>query len=158
MIIRGGENIASAEVEYVVSQDERMACVAAVAVPDDVMGELVGIAVELAPGQVVSPQEIIDFADARLRYPARPVICVIFDELRKSPLANTTDFSARRDKQGAQERREEGRHRGLGEAGAHEGRHGQGETLESHQKYIKREEERLHSSIRAEPRTAYSQQ
>ncbi|EKD01644.1 hypothetical protein A1Q2_04015 [Trichosporon asahii var. asahii CBS 8904] len=108
MIIRGGENIASAEVEYVVSQDERMACVAAVAVPDDVLGELVGIAVELAPGQVVSPQEIIDFADARLRYPARPVICVVFDELRKSTGASPTDPSTRRDEQGAQERGQEG--------------------------------------------------
>lgn len=103
MIIRGGENIASAEVEYVVSQDERMACVAAVAVPDDVLGELVGIAVELAPGQVVRPQEIIDFADARLRYPARPVICVVFDELRKCFPACRTDPSPWCDEQGAQE-------------------------------------------------------
>ncbi|KAL1405668.1 hypothetical protein Q8F55_009307 [Vanrija albida] len=80
MIIRGGENIASAEVENAVAQDSRIAEVAAVAVPDPVLGERVGLGVSLAPRATATPESIIAEADKRLRYPARPVVCVIFPD------------------------------------------------------------------------------
>jgi acyl-CoA synthetase (AMP-forming)/AMP-acid ligase II len=97
MIIRGGENvrlptpptsanqqIASAEVENAVTQDSRIAEAAAVAVPDPILGERVGLGVSLAPGATATSEDIIAEADKRLRYPARPVICVIFpDGLRE---------------------------------------------------------------------------
>lgn len=84
MIIRGGENIASAEVENAVTQDGRIEGAAAVPVPDPVLGERVGLGVSLAPGATATPESIIAEADKRLRYPARPVVCVIFpDGLRE---------------------------------------------------------------------------
>lgn len=83
MIIRGGENIASAEVENAVTLDSRIAECAAVPVPDPVLGERVGLGVSLAPGVTATPESIIAEAEKRLRKPARPVIVVIFDELRE---------------------------------------------------------------------------
>lgn len=80
LIIRGGENIASAEVENAVTFDERVAEAAAVPVPDPVLGERVGLGVGLRPGAKATPESIIAEADKRLRYPARPVICVIFPD------------------------------------------------------------------------------
>jgi acyl-CoA synthetase (AMP-forming)/AMP-acid ligase II len=79
MIIRGGENIASAEVENGVTQDPRIAEAAAVPVPDNVMGELVAVGVSLAPGVSATPESIIAEAEKRLRYPARPVFVVVWD-------------------------------------------------------------------------------
>lgn len=89
MIIRGGENIASAEVENAVTQDPRIAEAAAVAVPDAVLGERVGLGVSLAPGVKATPESIIAEAEKRLRYPARPVIVVIFDELPRNANGKT---------------------------------------------------------------------
>lgn len=83
MIIRGGENIASAEVENAVTQDPRIAEAAAVSVPDNVLGELVAVGVGLAPGVTATPESIMAEADKRLRRPARPVLVVIFPELRE---------------------------------------------------------------------------
>lgn len=44
------------------------------------LGERVGLGVSLAPGVIATPESIIAEADKRLRYPARPVICVIFPD------------------------------------------------------------------------------
>jgi acyl-CoA synthetase (AMP-forming)/AMP-acid ligase II len=84
VIIRGGENIASAEVENEVFKDDRIAECAAVAVPDDRLGELVGIAVSLAPGRKATPESVLATAHPRLRHPARPVVCVVLDALPRN--------------------------------------------------------------------------
>lgn len=83
VIIRGGENIASAEVEHAVYEDDRIAEAAAVAVPHEVLGELVGLAVSLAPGATATPEDILAKVKPRLRMPAHPAIVVIYDELRE---------------------------------------------------------------------------
>ncbi len=80
IIIRGGENIASAEVEHVIYADDRVAEAAAVAVPHDLWGELVGVAVTLAPGASATPESILALAKPHIRGPAQPAIVVIFDE------------------------------------------------------------------------------
>ncbi|BEJ13945.1 hypothetical protein CspHIS471_0311190 [Cutaneotrichosporon sp. HIS471] len=80
IIIRGGENIASLEVENAVAQDDRVAEVAAVSVPDDVLGELVGVAVSLAPGVEATEASIIHNVIPHLRYPARPVIALVLPD------------------------------------------------------------------------------
>jgi len=90
IIIRGGENIPSAEVENALAQDDRLAEVAAVAVPDPVLGERVGAGVSLAPGAKATEKEIIEAVQSRLRHPARPVIVVVFPEpLREYSLERT---------------------------------------------------------------------
>jgi acyl-CoA synthetase (AMP-forming)/AMP-acid ligase II len=80
IIIRGGENIASAEVENALALDDRLAEVAAVSVPDDVLGERVGAIVSLAPGAKATEAEVLAAVIPRLRYPARPVIVVVHPE------------------------------------------------------------------------------
>jgi acyl-CoA synthetase (AMP-forming)/AMP-acid ligase II len=101
IIIRGGENvsgrtrerertrldsiaddlqIASAEVENAISEDDRIYEVAAVAVPCPLMGERVGVAVSLAPGASADEQDIMRVVAPRLRAPARPVIVWVSPE------------------------------------------------------------------------------
>ncbi|GMK59753.1 hypothetical protein CspeluHIS016_0803590 [Cutaneotrichosporon spelunceum] len=79
IIIRGGENISSEEVENAVYRDDRVAECAAVAVPDDILGELVAIAVSLNPGAKATPEHIMEVAHSRLRSPARPVFVYLAD-------------------------------------------------------------------------------
>ncbi len=65
IIIRGGENIASEEVENAVYRDDRVAEAASVPVPDDRMGELVAVAVSLKPGAQATPESIIEAVGPR---------------------------------------------------------------------------------------------
>ncbi|BEJ10624.1 hypothetical protein CspHIS471_0100460 [Cutaneotrichosporon sp. HIS471] len=79
IIIRGGENIASAEVENALARLPETSEVAAVAVPDPVLGELVGCALSLAPGKFLTPQMVLDRVAPMLRYAAQPVFCHIYE-------------------------------------------------------------------------------
>ncbi len=86
IIIRGGENIPSAEVERVLLADPRIAEASAVSVPCDIMGERVGAAVSLAPGvskDDATPLSIAQTAWPKLRYCARPDIVMVLDQLRE---------------------------------------------------------------------------
>lgn len=80
LIIRGGENIASAEVENALALDDRLAEVAAVAVPCERMGERVGAMVSLAPNASAAEEDIIAAVEKRLRHAARPVIVIVSPE------------------------------------------------------------------------------
>lgn len=77
VIIRGGENIASAEVENAVYLDNRIFECAAVPVPDPVLGERVAVCVSLAPGMTATPQSVLAAVQPRLRHPAQPVLAVV---------------------------------------------------------------------------------
>lgn len=59
IIIRGGENIASREVEDVMRRLPAVADVAAIGAPDARMGEVVEVVVELAPGQTLELEHIV---------------------------------------------------------------------------------------------------
>ena len=61
MIITGGENVYSPEVERAVAGHPAVAEVAVVGVPDDHWGEAVKAMVVLRPGQQVTGQDIIEF-------------------------------------------------------------------------------------------------
>jgi len=81
IIIRGGENISSEEVENAIYLDDRIAEAAAVPVPDDLLGELVAVAVSLRPGAKATPEQIIATAHNRLRSHARPAFVWVSDDL-----------------------------------------------------------------------------
>ena len=66
IIISGGENISSIEVEDAIARHPAVLFVAVVARPDAKWGEHPCAFVELRPGAKVSEEEIIDFAAARL--------------------------------------------------------------------------------------------
>jgi acyl-CoA synthetase (AMP-forming)/AMP-acid ligase II len=66
MIVTGGENVYTAEVESVLSTHPSVAQVAVIGIPDDVWGEKVHAIVVPAPGARVSQEEIIAHARASI--------------------------------------------------------------------------------------------
>lgn len=78
MIISGGENIASSEVERVIYELPQVAEVAVIGLPDAQWGECVTAAVVFKPGQSLSLQELRDHCSGKLggfKTPKRLVIC-----------------------------------------------------------------------------------
>jgi acyl-CoA synthetase (AMP-forming)/AMP-acid ligase II len=82
-IIRGGENIAPAEIEDVLVQHPAVRDVAVIGVPDDEWGERI-VAVVVAQ-QAVEPTELREFVRARLRGSRTPDDVVFRDELPVTP-------------------------------------------------------------------------
>jgi len=68
IMINGGENISSLEVEETISQHPAVAEVAVIGVPDEVWGEAVKAVVALKPGyqSKMTEQEIISFSRERI--------------------------------------------------------------------------------------------
>jgi len=83
VIISGGENISSLEVEDVLYRHPAVMAAAVVARPDPKWGETPCAFVELKPGVVVSESEIIDFCRSHLARFKAPR-AVVFGELPKT--------------------------------------------------------------------------
>ncbi|MCX6463491.1 MAG: long-chain-fatty-acid--CoA ligase [Pseudonocardiales bacterium] len=66
MIVTGGENVYSAEVENVLAAHPAVAACAVIGVPDDEWGERVHAVVVLAPGATATPDELRDHCAARI--------------------------------------------------------------------------------------------
>ena len=66
MVIRGGENVYSVEVESALFEHPAVADAAVIGVPHDVLGEEVGAAVVLRPGSKVSAEELARHVHERL--------------------------------------------------------------------------------------------
>lgn len=66
MILSGGENIYSVEVENVLYHHPRILEAAVFGVPDELFGEVVKAAVVIKPGEQTSEEEIIDFCKENL--------------------------------------------------------------------------------------------
>jgi len=83
IIISGGENISSIEVENALYSHPAVAMVAVVAMPDEKWGEVPCAFVELAEGTTASEDELIEHARASLAGFQRPKK-IVFDELPKT--------------------------------------------------------------------------
>ncbi len=83
VIISGGENISSVEVEGVLYRHPAVGEAAVVAYPDDKWGEVPCAFVELKTGQDADEQELIDFCAANMARFKRPKK-VVFGELPKT--------------------------------------------------------------------------
>ena len=80
VIISGGENISSIEVEDVLYRHPAVIAVAVVATPDATWGEVPCAFIELRDGATPSEQEIIDFCRqhmARFKIPKRVIFCTL---------------------------------------------------------------------------------
>jgi long-chain acyl-CoA synthetase len=66
MVLRGGENVYCSEVEAAVYEHPAVAEAAAFGVPDDRLGEIVGIAVVRAPGASLDEDGLRAFLDGKL--------------------------------------------------------------------------------------------
>ena len=81
-IIRGGENIAPAEIESVLQEHPSVQDVGIVGVPSETWGEEVGAAVVLQPGTSVA--ELADWAQQKLRTSKAPSQYVVVEALPHS--------------------------------------------------------------------------
>ena len=80
-IIRGGENIAPAEIEEVILEHAAVAEVCVVGLPDEEWGQRIQAAVVLRDGQGVTEAELRDLVKGRLRGSKTPESIAIVDEL-----------------------------------------------------------------------------
>jgi fatty-acyl-CoA synthase len=95
VIISGGENVSSIEVEDVLFQHPAVAEVAVIGVPDEKWGELVTALVVVAPGSEVSPDELIAFCRERLAGFKCPKRIELRDELARTATGKLQKFKLR---------------------------------------------------------------
>jgi acyl-CoA synthetase (AMP-forming)/AMP-acid ligase II len=86
MIIRGGENIAPAEVEAVLISHPAIEETAVVGVPDDEWGQRVAAFVVLRPDASATADELAEFCRQRLASFKKPEVFQFLPELPKNPL------------------------------------------------------------------------
>ena len=95
IIISGGENISSVEVENVIAKHPAVSLVAVVAKPDEKWGETPCAFVELSPGKNSTEEEIIHFCKENMAGFKRPKN-VIFGELPKTSTGKIQKFELRK--------------------------------------------------------------
>lgn len=85
MIITGGENVYSPEVERVLAEHPAVLETAVIGVPDDRWGESVKAVVAFRPEHQVDPQELIDYARERLAHYKAPRTVDVVEALPRNP-------------------------------------------------------------------------
>jgi acyl-CoA synthetase (AMP-forming)/AMP-acid ligase II len=83
MLVSGGENVYPAEIENALYQHEAVVECAVFGIPDERWGEVPAAHVVLAPGAVVSEEELIDFCASKIARFKRPRVVRFVGELPK---------------------------------------------------------------------------
>ncbi len=104
VIITGGENVSSIEVEDAVFSHPAVAEVAVIGIPDDKWGELVTALVVKAPGASVTEDEIISFTKTKLAGYKCPKRVEFRDLLPRTATGKLQKFLLRKDYWAAEER------------------------------------------------------
>jgi acyl-CoA synthetase (AMP-forming)/AMP-acid ligase II len=86
MIIRGGENIAPAEVEAALQSHPAVEEAAVIGLPDIEWGQRVAAFVVARPGASVSAEELMEFCRQRLATFKKPEVVRFVGELPKNPM------------------------------------------------------------------------
>jgi acyl-CoA synthetase (AMP-forming)/AMP-acid ligase II len=105
VIISGGENVSSIEVEDALFQHPAVAEVGVIGVPDERWGELVLALVVLGPGRQASEEELIDFAKSRLAGYKCPKRIEFRDSLARTATGKLQKFKLREPYWEGEERR-----------------------------------------------------
>jgi acyl-CoA synthetase (AMP-forming)/AMP-acid ligase II len=84
-IIRGGENIAPAEIEDKLHEHPAIAEVVVVGVPDEEWGQRIAAVIVTVPGAEITSDEVQDFARQHLRSSKTPELVVFRHELPHTP-------------------------------------------------------------------------
>jgi cyclohexanecarboxylate-CoA ligase len=85
VIIRGGENIAAAEVEDALLAHPRVSAAAVVGLPDPEWGEAIAAMVAARPGELVTAEELRDFAHEHLGSLKTPAVVIVREVLPQTP-------------------------------------------------------------------------
>jgi acyl-CoA synthetase (AMP-forming)/AMP-acid ligase II len=85
MIISGGENIYSPEVERVLAEHPSVLELAIIGVPDEKWGESVKAVVAFHPDKAVPPEQLIEFARERLAHYKAPKSVDVVEALPRNP-------------------------------------------------------------------------
>jgi len=104
IIISGGENISTIEVEHTVVSHPAVLEAAVVAVPHEKWGEVPKAFVALKPGENATEQEVIDFCRERLAHFKCPK-SVEFTELPKTSTGKIQKFLLREKEWGGRDKR-----------------------------------------------------
>jgi acyl-CoA synthetase (AMP-forming)/AMP-acid ligase II len=105
VIITGGENVSSIEVEDAIFSHPDVAEVAVIGVPDEKWGELVTALVVVKPGSEVTPDELIAFCRERLAGFKCPKRIELRDELARTATGKLQKFKLREPFWAGQERK-----------------------------------------------------
>jgi long-chain acyl-CoA synthetase len=92
MIVSGGYNIYSKEVEMILEGNEKLVEAAVIGVPDEQWGEAVKAFVVLKKGAVATQEEIIEFCKARLASYKKPKFIEFIDSLPRNALGKVQKF------------------------------------------------------------------
>jgi acyl-CoA synthetase (AMP-forming)/AMP-acid ligase II len=95
VIISGGENVSSIEVEDALFSHPAVAEVAVIGVPHEKWGETVKALVVLAPGQTASEQDLIDHCRQRIAHYKCPTTVEFRDELARTATGKLQKFKLR---------------------------------------------------------------
>ena len=96
MIITGGFNVFSAEVEDAINAHPGVENCAVIGTPDPKWGEMVTAIVVLRPGQTLSEEALIEFAKGRLGSVKAPKKIEIWTELPRSPVGKVLKTEIRK--------------------------------------------------------------
>ena len=83
VIITGGENVFPVEVENFLHTHPAVKDVAAIGVPDERLGELVAVVIDVVPGKQLTEKEVLDHCEKLPRY-KRPRV-IFFGEVPRNP-------------------------------------------------------------------------
>jgi acyl-CoA synthetase (AMP-forming)/AMP-acid ligase II len=95
VIITGGENVSSIEIEDVIFSHPAVSEVAVIGVPHDKWGETVKALVVLAPGNMVTEQELIAWCKAKAAGYKAPTSVEFRDELARTATGKLQKFKLR---------------------------------------------------------------
>lgn len=96
MIISGGFNVYSAEVEQALMQHDDVQDCAVIGIPDDKWGERVEAVVQPLPGRTVDPSQLIAFVKERIGSVKAPKAVHVWDDLPRSKVGKIVKPDIRR--------------------------------------------------------------
>ncbi|MEX0785063.1 MAG: long-chain-fatty-acid--CoA ligase [Dehalococcoidia bacterium] len=96
LIIRGGENISTGEIEEVLDLHPKIDESAVIGVPDAEWGEVVKAIVVMRAGEAAPPEEIIAYCKERLASYKAPAYIAVVDELPRNPLGKVLKTELRK--------------------------------------------------------------
>ncbi|MCL2613898.1 MAG: AMP-binding protein [Nocardioidaceae bacterium] len=95
VIITGGENVSSIEVEDAIFSHPEINEVAVIGVPDDKWGETIKALVVLAPGSTLTEAEVIDYCKGKVARYKAPTTVEFRDELARTATGKLQKFKLR---------------------------------------------------------------